>query len=196
MKARPYRQKLQQTLQRLNPRERGFLVAGAAGLALFAFLQWVIVPLFDHRDRLQRRLDARRSSIVEMAALEQRYRAEREIYGAWNRLLEERPGEFSLFSHVEKLAGRADIMNRIAFIKPTESELPDSDVRMSRVEIKLVGLTIKQLVDYLHLLESGANAIRISRLSVERKGEVSATLDVVLQVETPLPASAGTGTAS
>lgn len=190
MKVQVYRQKLQRALQRLNHRERGFLAAGSAGLVLFLFMQFVLFPIFDHRDRLQRRLVASQRMMEEMAYLEQRTMADRQAYLAWGRLLEERPREFSLFSHVEKLAGRANIMSAVAFIKPSEGELPDSDFRMSRVEIKLVGLSIKQLVDYLHLLESGANAIQVSRLSLERKGEASATLDAVMLVETPVPAPA------
>jgi hypothetical protein len=186
------RKQFQQITARLNRRERRFIAIGAAGLLLFAFLQLIVFPLYDQHDRLERQRSASRRVIEEMTVLEKRYAVHKQAALAWDGILKKRPRDFSLFSHVEKLAGRSKIMGLIAFIKPSLTDLPDSDYRLSRVEIKFVGLSIKQLVDYLHVLESDASAVQVSRLSIDRKDDQAGRLDVVMLVETPVAAPSGT----
>ncbi len=69
-------------------------------------------------------------------------------------------------------------------MKPSTTTQKDSAYRISMVEMKLSGITMPQLLAYLHGIETSRDMIAIKRLSIS-KGEKQADLiNTVFQVET------------
>ena len=57
-------------------------------------------------------------------------------------------------------------------------------MQKSMVEMKLEGITLKQLVGYLYRIESPENAIRVKRVSVKESKGAAGYMDAILQVLT------------
>ena len=52
------------------------------------------------------------------------------------------------------------------------------------VEMKLEGITLQQLVDYLFLVQSPENAVTVKRLSITESKEAAGYLNAILQMLT------------
>jgi len=97
---------------------------------------------------------------------------------------EKREKGFTLFSFLDKLTGKAGIKNHVIYMKPSTSVQKNSPFKISQVEMKLQGLTLKQLTSYLHMVETSKNLANIKRLSISKTGKQEGFIDAVLQVET------------
>ncbi|MDW7773125.1 MAG: type II secretion system protein GspM [Desulfobulbaceae bacterium] len=168
-------------MTKISKRDRLFLLAGGAFLILFIMLQFVVFPLFDNRERMRRGIAEREKGLVEMKALQARYR---DLHSQANTLvdqLDRRTAGFSLFAFLEQNATRTDVKKNIAYMRPSElaDEGPFKEIY---IELKLQGVTLKQLVDFLQLIESPENIVALKRISIQENLKEKATLDVILQV--------------
>ena len=68
-------------------------------------------------------------------------------------------------------------------MKPSASK-STGPYKESMVEMKLEGITLKQLVNYLYRVESPENVISIKRISIKENKRETGYLDVILQVLT------------
>ena len=74
--------------------------------------------------------------------------------------------------------------DHIAYMKPSTSVKEDSGLKISRVELKLQDVTMKDLTEYLFQVETSENMVIVRRLSVTKTGKDSGLVTAVLQVET------------
>ncbi|MFP4306036.1 MAG: type II secretion system protein GspM [Desulfococcaceae bacterium] len=170
---------------RLAKRERYALMVCAAFVVLFVVVQFAVTPFLDWRNRLRRTLAAQSAALAEMREMETKYAARKSRAEAFARQFARRPRDFSLFSFLDELAGGAGIKNHIAYMKPSKSQEPDSPYTVSKVELKLEGINLKQLTPYLHRveMENADKMVFVRRMSITRKGD-KGVIDVILQVET------------
>ena len=103
------------------------------------------------------------------------------IYG--HQLLAKRQKGFTLFSFLEQEAAQSDIKGHIKYMKPSSSQ-GTGPYKESTVEMKLEGVTLKQLVGYLHRIESPRDAISIKRISITENKKKSGYIDAVLKALT------------
>ncbi len=163
----------------LSQRER--VAVGVAGgvVLLFVLLQFVIFPLGQKRARLTKGLAAKEKAIAEMRTLQERYRQLSSQSGSIAEMLARREGGFSLFSFLEQGAADSGVKERIAHMRPSES--PEGEMfRQSRVEIKLQGLSLQQLVDFLQKVESPEHLVGIDKITIQENGKEQGTLDATL----------------
>ncbi|HER62743.1 MAG TPA: hypothetical protein ENO11_02050 [Desulfobacteraceae bacterium] len=166
---------------KMTPRDRIVLAAGSVVLLIFMVLQFGIFPLMENRDRLEQGIAAREKALVEMAELQVQYR---ELHGKANTLLDQlggRQSNFSLFSFLEQMAARSDVKKNITYMKPSETAA-DGPFKEIMVEMKLQAVSLKQLVDFLELVESPKNVVALKRISIQENTKEKATLDVIIQV--------------
>jgi len=104
------------------------------------------------------------------------------------RLIERRPPGFALYSYLEKQADQAAVKTNIRSMNPLKSSSAGV-YEETTVEMKLDKVTMKQLVDFLYLVESREEMIRIRRASIYKMKESPEYLSVLIQVITyqPLP---------
>lgn len=171
--------------KRLSRRDRTALIIGAAAVLVFVVVQFGVTPFLEWRDRLNRTLRSQSAALAEMREMEGEYAARKARSEAFARQFAQRPGGFTLFSFLDQLAGQTDIKNHIAYMKPSKSEEPDSPYTVSKVELKLEGINLKQLTPYLHRVEveNADKMVFVRRMSITRKGD-KGLIDVILQVET------------
>jgi general secretion pathway protein M len=69
-------------------------------------------------------------------------------------------------------------------MKPTLTQQKDRPYKISKVEMKLKGLTLEQITQYLYKIETSKNMVSIKRISLTKSDDKEGILNVVLQVET------------
>jgi general secretion pathway protein M len=97
---------------------------------------------------------------------------------------ENRPESFTLFSFLDQLAGRTGIKAHVSYMKPSSTINEETGVSLSRVEMELQAISLKDLTKYLYHVETSENMVIVKRLSIARKGKSEGLIDAVLQVET------------
>ena len=167
---------------RISGRDRKVLIIGGAVVLLFLILQFGLFPLMDNRDRTRKGLAAREKAMVEMRELQVRYR---ELHGKANALMEQLGGReagFSLFAFLEQMDAQSEVKKNNAYMKPSESAGEEGPVKEVLVEIKLQDVSLKQLVDFLQLIEAPDKIVALKRISIQEGKKETGTLDVIMQV--------------
>jgi general secretion pathway protein M len=168
----------------INKREKYAILLAGAVLFVFVLTQLIIFPFLDKRRTLARQLTAQASTLQEMHLLKSEYEALRESADQAMRNLTQRRAGFTLFSFLDELAGRAGLKDRIAYMKPSTTVQENSPYKVSIVETKLQGVTMKQLTSYLYSIETSMNMVRVTKLSIAKTGQQAGFVDAVLLVET------------
>ena len=156
---------------------------GAGSIAVFFIFLFIIFPFFDDRDRTRRGVRAKEEGLKEIMMLSAEYQALKKGSQGIQDILARRKSNFTLFSFLESAAGDAEVKAHIKYMKPSDSQ-DAGPYKESMVEMKLEGITLKQLVGYLYRIESPENAIRVKRVSVKESKGAAGYMDAILQVLT------------
>ena len=168
---------------KLAKREKYLVSLAACAIAVFLLFHLLIFPFFEKRDRMKRGVRSKEQGLREIARLSAQYQSYKRGSLGIKQVLSQRNKGFTLFSFLERAAGNAQVKNHIKYMKPSESQ-STGPYKESVVEMKLEGITLKQLVEYLHGIESPENVIRVKRISLKENKRESGYLDAVLQVLT------------
>ncbi|MDD3619593.1 MAG: type II secretion system protein GspM [Desulfobulbaceae bacterium] len=166
---------------KVSRRDRMVLAAGGTVLLIFFVFQLGIFPLLDKRSQLRRGIETREEALVQMRDLQARYR---ELHGKANALLDQlgsREANFSLFSFLEQMAAKSEIKQNIAYMRPSTTA-GEGPFRETLVEMKLQEVTLKQLVDFLILVEAPEKIVALKRISIQENTQRKGALDVIMQV--------------
>jgi general secretion pathway protein M len=168
----------------LSRREKFSLEAGAIVLVIFCGLLWGLFPLLDRSERLGRTIAAKSAVFAELDGLKAEVQALNLQVEASQAQLAKRDPQFTLFSYLDQLAGRTGIKDKIAYMKPSTGTAKEGGQKIAVVELKIQALTLAQLVDYLHQIETSANMIHVQWLAITKAGKADGFIDAVLQAET------------
>jgi general secretion pathway protein M len=168
----------------LNKREKIVIFSAAAVIAVFIVIQMIIAPVFDKRNTLQKRLIARQAVYAEIRAMQEEYQAMRHHVEISSSRFDNRSSNFTLFSFLDRLAGETGVKNNIAYMRPSSTVAEDSGLKLSRVELKVQDVALKDLAAYLHGIETSENMVIVKRLSINKSGPQNSLLTAIIQVET------------
>lgn len=167
----------------LSNREKKTILLAAGFLFLLFLIFFLVLPLSDRLASARRGMAVKEQELKEIKALRAEYLAlasdSRDVKGMFAR----RPKDFALFSFLESAAEEARIKERIQYMKPAVSQEP-GPYRESTVEMRLDGVTLKQLVAYLYAVESPEYLVSIRRLSIREGRAGAGGLDAVLLAAT------------
>lgn len=169
---------------KLSNRETYFIVAAAASIIVFALIQWGVIPLIDGKKQLHRTLEIKSRMLNEMVLLAQQYDSVRKQSEQIQVRFTNRDKGFTLFSFLDRLSGEVGIKGKIAYMKPSKSDIKNSPYKLSTVEMKLQGITPDQLMAYLYRVETSRNMVGVKRITISKEGKQDQLLTVVLQAET------------
>ncbi len=168
---------------RLAFREKVVLGLGALlGVMLLAYTL-IITPYREKMRVLDRRITQKTIELKEISTLSQEYLEIRERMEELKGKARKRGKSFSLFSHLESLAGKTLIKGNIASMKPQSTPI-SGDYKESSVEVKLESITTGQLVDYLFRIEDSEAFLKIKRLHVKKRHDNPKYLDATFLVST------------
>jgi len=167
----------------LAKREK-YLIALAATVIVFALvLQLAVMPFWEKRERYKNNVTVKQNNLEQMVALRQEYLLLQQDSDTLAQRLKSRPGNFTLFSFLEKAAGDAGVKGNIKYMKPSATT-GKGPFKESLVEMKLERITLGQMVSYLKLIESPDNLVSIKRISIQSNKKETQFLDAILQVLT------------
>jgi general secretion pathway protein M len=168
----------------LQRREKLIVAAAAVCLALFLIAYLIIFPILDRRTRLERQIASQSQALVEMNLLKAEYQKLTHHAQRSTNRVRARGAGFTLFSFLDALAGKSGIKQNIAYMKPSTTTQKNSPLSLSIVEMKINGLTMEQLVNFLHGIETSPNLVWIKRFTISKDEKEGDLINSVLQVET------------
>jgi len=168
----------------LNKREKIAVSGAGVFLAFFIITQFIIMPVFEKRNELGEQVTEKKNTLLDMKLLRSDYMKMQEQLEISQQGLNKRSADFTLFSFLDRLAGNTGLKDHIAYMKPSTSVKEDSGLKISRVELKLQEVTMKDLTSYLFQVETSENMVIVRRLSITKTGKDSGFVTAVLQVET------------
>lgn len=171
-------------VRKLTRREKYSIYAASGIVFLFVIIQFIVFPSFDKKERLKRSIQVKTKILEEMMALKSEYDGIKRNNDLSKVRFKKRDRNFTLFSFLDKLTGKAGIKEHVTYMKPSTSVHKDSPYKISQVEMKLKDLTLEQLTSYLHMVETSRNMVIIKKLSISKTGKQEGFIDAVLQVET------------
>ncbi len=181
-------QRLAGLVERLSPRERVLLGAGAA--AGVVVLVWALAgALGEQRAALQAQIAASERDLAEMGRLRDRYlqlRAERDVV---RRKLERGGADFSLFSHLEGVTRDVTSRDRVAAMNPSTRTVGE-DLQEEDVEMRLSGVSLREVVSLLYRVEKTELPLLVSRIQMKKRYDQPFVYDATLVVGRLRPAGA------
>lgn len=168
---------------KVGDREKRVIIWGGVAIALVLFFQFGISPALERMKTLDRLVMQKEREVQEMQGLRETYLARKTVMEEVNRSLNRRGQEFAIFSFLEDLANKTGIKSNIMYMKPALSTSGDL-FRESSVEMKLEGIALPALIQYLFEIERAPQLLRIRRLHVKPRAANPDMLDVTVQVAT------------
>ena len=170
-------------LRRLSRRERFMVAVGLLFVVGFLVHQLLVDPFLVKKQRLERSLQIKASNLLEMKLLQKQYQQvsgnKRDIMGR----LKARSPEFSLYTFVEQQIDAVRMKGRVKSIKPGVSDYQEG-IRQSMIDLKIEGVVLAQLVDFLASIESFDKVVFVERIVVQNNSREDGLLDVMLSVIT------------
>jgi len=169
----------------LNKREK--LVVWAAGIAigLLVMGKLVIFPYLETRAKWVRQIEAKKVTLLEMQALKAEYKNFKQLGDHSRGRLEKRGKGFTLYSFINGVSDKAKIKkDNIVYMKPSTIKKKGSALKVDIVEMKFSGVTLKQLANYLQMVEKSGNQVFIKRAAISNSAKKKGYLDVTLLMET------------
>lgn len=170
-------------LDHLGERERLVLAGGGVFLFCVVLYQLVLSPYLIAHERLEKSLARKQAELAEIKALSAEYATLRSEEGGMKQMLQQRAAGFTLFTFLDRQATSAGVKETIKYMKPSVIE-GDSGLDESVVEMRLEGVTLDKLTEFLHLTESQENVVSVRRLSIQASAREEGVLDVILQIVT------------
>jgi general secretion pathway protein M len=172
------------TLKKMNKRERYAIMLAAGVVGIFLIVTFIVEPFLSKTEQLKRKLYDQAATLEQMRQLQSEYAGLTQKTKESKALFGSRPKGFKLNSFLVQLAGDAGIRNNISSMKPSTRTQNNSPYKISRVEMKLDAITLKQLATYLYGVETSKNMVDIKRISISKQDKKQGLLTAVLQVET------------
>jgi hypothetical protein len=125
-----------------------------------------------------------------MQGLRDRYlrlRAEDEVV---RRRLASGGADFSLFSHLESVTRDVLPRERVAAMNPSTRNVSE-DLQEEDVEMRLSGITLRELVSLLYQVEKGDLPLLVSRLQMKKRFDQPYVFDTTLVVARLRPLASG-----
>jgi len=181
---------MRQFWDQLTTSQRKTVTAGLIGAGVLLIAQFAVIPYFEARQNVKRAIAANEKVLRELGVLGAEYGVLRRHSEAIRRVVERRPPGFALLSHLEKRAGDAGVRGNIRSMTPLPSAAMGG-YEETAAEMKLEKVTTKQLTDFLYLMESPEEMIRIRRISLVKMKESPEYLSALIQVFTYQQPSGG-----
>ena len=150
----------------LQRREQILVVSAGVLVLLAALFTLVVDPLLARAANLDRRLAAAGRQFSELQALRVDYRRQKRLIDRIDAQLRRQPRTFVIFSHLEQVAGQTGIQDKIQSMN-TVAGPPNTIYKEDSVEVKMEGVTLAQLTEYLRRLERSPQVLQIKRLHIK-----------------------------
>lgn len=163
-------------LARLSVREQ-WVVGGAALITglLFGYLL-VIEPIWEAQAGGRARLAAKERELEEVLDLQRTYQTLQ--HAARRTQVKHAPG-FSPFAFLEHVTSQTVGREKVSAINPTQPETR-AGLKRETIELQLQGVSLRQLVELLHKINTANVTLQTTRLSIKKRYKDPYSFDVFL----------------
>lgn len=169
-------QTLSALLTRLSPREQRFVYTAGVAFGLVLLYLLVIEPLWQMQVELQARVSAKERELQEMIVLRREYL---ETKAEVERAQATAGSNFSPVAFLEDLTNNTIGQEKVLAITPL-TQKHQADITIETIELKLSGVSLRELVDLLYKIDTTGAMLHPSQLSIKKRYKDPYTFDVLL----------------
>ncbi len=170
-------------LRRLTGRERAALIIVIPLFIAALIYTLIIVPVWEQKTRFNSMAQRKKVELVTFRELASRFQDLENSMSGMETNIKKRTGNFSILGMLEREARELGIQDRIASMKPMNSQL-DQRIRESSVEIRFEKLDLVRTVEFLKKIEGSKDLVVIKRLRIKSRFDDPQFLDVTLLAST------------
>ena len=167
-------------MKNLKRREKIIVVSGVTLLTFFLIFQFVVSPVQDRTELLERIIPKKEQELGEIMRMKNEYDALKRSGSQKVKMVGEGKGTVTL-SYLEGLAEKAGLKKSIRHMKPLGKFKGEGYVENS-MEIKLSQIPIDHLVRFLYDIEYSKRPVRITELDIWINKKDMSTLDAKIQI--------------
>lgn len=171
----------------LAQREKIILIVGGVFVLSFLFYYLELAPAMERMQVLDRLIRGAEADFRQMKELQNTYLSQQKVLNNINESLAKRQKDFAIFSFLEELATKSGLKSNILYMKPSVTT-QGGFYRESSVELKVEGVTLKQLTQYLYEIENSPQLLKIRKLHIKPRARGKNLLEATFQVSTFYPA--------
>ena len=168
----------------LNIREKVAVCLTLFIIGILVSVERGVIPFLHHRDNLQQAISARTRELEDIRELQHTYVSLKQTMEDIRNHINQREKSFTLFSYLDRLAGKSGIKDNVAYMKPSETDSPNHSFKTVQVEVKIQSLSLHQLTAFLYEAETHDALVSINKASISKSGSSGEKIDVILLVET------------
>lgn len=168
----------------ITRREKMAIAAAAAVLGIFIVSRFIVYPYTEKHRKLTQQITHHHKQYLEALVQKSEYEKIKKMADDAKNRSKDREKGFTLFSFLDKLAGKTGLKDHIVYMKPSASDREEGPFRISTVETKLQGLTMEMLTKYIYHVETSKNMVNLKKLSIKKTGKQAGFIDAILLVET------------
>jgi len=170
---------------KIDKREKRILLGVGAFIIFILYYLFVLSPAFSKINTVKKLVFKNESQLAEMVKLKAIHDRHNESKEKSETILIERGENFAILSYLESESRKLKIEKRIGYMKPVNFPETSGNLQLAGIEMNLVGINTKELVDFLHKIEASGKLLSISRIKIQRPTkQVPQLLKVILQVNT------------
>jgi len=155
------------------------VTAGALFTAVVAAWLGVYDPIVSSRRAMERRIEAKKTELIELASLAERYQSVRSRFSALEGKLAAQPQGFSTVTAIESLAAAAGVSGQVASMAPQPPQTIE-EYEEQAVTARLEGISLPQLVVLLEGARGAEQYVRVKRISIRPQYKKPGLLDVTV----------------
>jgi hypothetical protein len=172
-------------MPRLTRRERSLAIGVTAAVAAWAFYGSVIAPTTDRIRTLERVIPDKNSELAQIRAGIKEYNAlQRQAEQVKNKIASQSAG-FHLPTHLETLLDTTGLAEHLVTMTPNDLHVRP-DYAEAIVEIRLQGLTLPQIVEFMAAVQTPEPLVRVGSASIKRAPDKPGRLEATLVIHSPL----------
>ncbi len=181
----PAAQRILQYYQELNPRDQKIILGVLCFASVLILYTFTVSPMLEKSELLDRQITKKSEELAEMVRLRSSVVQDRGGMDRIKQIVEERGRDFSVFAYLEQLATKAEMKDKIIYIKP-QREAPVGSFRESLAEIKVDKIDLEELTRFLYQIETSEDLLYIKNLKMKtaRRGKDREGLEATLSVGT------------
>jgi general secretion pathway protein M len=167
----------------LNIREQRIILIGIVFFSSLFIYTLILGPLFEKNKLLKYQIEKKNQELSEMINLRSSVVQDQDGMDRIKAVIDQRGQGFSVFAYLEQLASRAEMKDKIIYIKP-QRETPVGPFRESLAEIKLDNIDLEDLTRFLYEIDASEDLLYIKNLKMKaskigkEQGSLQATLSV------------------
>ena len=165
----------------LTKREKQTIAAGAVIFGLIVAFQVFVRPAIGRLRTLRRVVSDKQQLLVDLQAKSEQYKTVSRELEKIRFELGRQPEERKILSFVERIQKDSGLMQNVVYMKPSAMTVKDINEQKT-IEVKLLGVTLDQLIQFLLKIESSEFTIGFRTLEIKRSLRDLGLLDTTIQL--------------